>query len=220
MRFTRGTEYKGIISQTADGQTCNKWNESLLMMIDSTLTSVSGSEPYCRNFEPLTGPSPWCFTNYFYISMCEVPFCGKSVIRCHGLLARYVKLWVAHAPGMPGTFSPAPRVSDSGMHHGTCVTHVPWCMSGSLTDGFFWCRWRRKCPRPPRRMRNPQLYLSGKRPIGQGLLVFRQLLGQLSWGSFFKSSHCNSFDDQARHLSNSRDFMTGYKDPIQSLHSL
>ena len=26
-----------------------------------------------------------------------------------------------------------PPVSDHGMHHGTCVTHVPWCMSGSLT---------------------------------------------------------------------------------------
>ena len=26
-------------------------------------------------------------------------------------------------------------VSDLGMHHGTCVTHVPWCMSGSLTRG-------------------------------------------------------------------------------------
>ena len=26
-----------------------------------------------------------------------------------------------------------PLVSDSGMHHDTCVTHVPWCMSGSLT---------------------------------------------------------------------------------------
>ena len=25
--------------------------------------------------------------------------------------------------------------SDPGMHHGTCVTHVPWCMSGSLTCG-------------------------------------------------------------------------------------
>ena len=24
-------------------------------------------------------------------------------------------------------------VSDRGMHHGTCITHVPWCMSGSLT---------------------------------------------------------------------------------------
>ena len=28
-----------------------------------------------------------------------------------------------------------PLVSDPGMHHGTCVTHVPWCMSGSLTCG-------------------------------------------------------------------------------------
>ena len=28
-----------------------------------------------------------------------------------------------------------PLVSDPGMHRGTCVTHVPWCMSGSLTRG-------------------------------------------------------------------------------------
>ena len=28
-----------------------------------------------------------------------------------------------------------PLVSDPGMHHGTCITHVPWCMSGSLTCG-------------------------------------------------------------------------------------
>ena len=28
-----------------------------------------------------------------------------------------------------------PLVSDPGMHHGTCVTHVPWCMSGLLTRG-------------------------------------------------------------------------------------
>ena len=26
-----------------------------------------------------------------------------------------------------------PLVTDPGMHHDTCVTHVPWCMSGSLT---------------------------------------------------------------------------------------
>ena len=26
-----------------------------------------------------------------------------------------------------------PLVSDPGMHHGACVTHVSWCMSGSLT---------------------------------------------------------------------------------------
>ena len=28
-----------------------------------------------------------------------------------------------------------PLVGDPSMHHGTCVTHVPWCMSGSLTRG-------------------------------------------------------------------------------------
>ena len=28
-----------------------------------------------------------------------------------------------------------PLVSDPGMHHGTCLTHVPWCLSGSLTRG-------------------------------------------------------------------------------------
>ena len=28
-----------------------------------------------------------------------------------------------------------PLVNDPGMHHGTCVTHVPWCMSGSLVRG-------------------------------------------------------------------------------------
>ena len=32
-------------------------------------------------------------------------------------------------------FQRKPLVSDPGMHNGTCVTHVPWCMSGSLTCG-------------------------------------------------------------------------------------
>ena len=45
---------------------------------------------------------------------------------------------------MPGTFSPSPHVSDPDMHHGTCVTHVPWCMPGSLTSGFIWNRRRGK----------------------------------------------------------------------------
>ena len=56
-------------------------------------------------------------------------------------LARYVKLWVAHAPGMPGTFSSPPRVSGPDMHHGTCVTHEPWCVQWSLTGSFLWSQW-------------------------------------------------------------------------------
>ena len=94
-----------------------------------------------------------CLINYFH----------------HGPLARYVTLRAAHAPGMPGTFSPLPHVSDPGIHHGTCVRHVPWCMPGSLTSGFLWSRWRGKRSRHSRRMRNPQFYVSGKRPMGMGM---------------------------------------------------
>ena len=78
--------------------------------------------------------------------------------RRHGLLARYLKLWVVYAPGMPGTFSPPPWVSNPDMHHGTCVTHVPWCMPGSLTSGFPWIRWQGKRSWHSRRMRKPPLF--------------------------------------------------------------
>ena len=88
-----------------------------------------------------------------------------GVVFSYGLLTRYIKLWVAHTLGMPGAFSPPPRVSDSDMHHGTCVTHVPWCMPGSLTNGFLWSRWRGKRSRHFRCMRNPQFCVSGKRSI-------------------------------------------------------
>ena len=85
--------------------------------------------------------------------------------RTNGPLARYLKLRVAHASGMPGTFSPPSRVSDPDMHHGTCVTHVPWCMPGSLVKGSLWSQWRGKRSRYSRRMRNPQFYVPGKRPM-------------------------------------------------------
>ena len=89
----------------------------------------------------------------------------------HGPPTRYVQLRVAHAPGMPGTFSPPPRLGDPDMHHGTCVTHVPWCMPGSLTSGFHSNRWRGKRSRHSRRMRKPQFYVSGKRPMCWSLFV-------------------------------------------------
>ena len=51
------------------------------------------------------------------------------------------------------------------MHHDPCMTHGPWCMPGSLTSGFLWSRWREKRSRHSRRMRNPQLCVSGKRSM-------------------------------------------------------
>ena len=75
------------------------------------------------------------------------------------------KIAGAHAPSMPTTFSLPPRVRDPDMHHGTCVTHVPWCMPGSPTRGFHWSRCRGKTfPAFPAHA-HPQFYVSGKRPM-------------------------------------------------------
>ena len=62
-------------------------------------------------------------------------------------------------------FSRHRRISDPDIHHRTCVTHVPWCMPGSLTSGFLWNRWRGRRSRHSRRMRNPQFCVSAKRPM-------------------------------------------------------
>ena len=74
-------------------------------------------------------------------------WCERYYLSLHGHFARYVKLRVVHAPRMPGTFS-----------------HVPWCMPGSLTSGSLRSQRREK---RSWRMRNPQLYVSSKRPISQ-----------------------------------------------------
>ena len=96
---------------------------------------------------------------------CIVYQYASLVTRPQWALARYVKLRVVHAPRMSGIFSPPPRVSDPDMHHGKCMTHVPWCMPGSLTSGFLWSLWRGKCSQHSRRKWNPKFYVSGKRPM-------------------------------------------------------
>ena len=83
----------------------------------------------------------------------------------HGSPVSYVNLRVAHTLGMPGTFSPPPRISDPDMHQGTCLRHVPRCIPLSLTSCFLWRRRQGKCSRHSQCMRNPQFSVSGKRPM-------------------------------------------------------
>ena len=112
----------------------------------------------------------WCVIVMFCITpvrICHIHLNYLSAVyslHYHGPLARYIKLRVPHAPGMPGTFYPPLRVSEPDMHHGACATNVPWCMPGSLIGVFFWSRWRGKRSRHSRCMCNPQFCASGKRP--------------------------------------------------------
>ena len=67
-------------------------------------------------------------------------------------------------------------VSDPGMHHGTCITHVPWCMSGSLTAVAG------KRSRHSRRMHNPQFCVSVKR------LIASQITDNLTYAIFYSTN--------------------------------
>ena len=40
--------------------------------------------------------------------------------------------------GNTGNVVPPPRVSNPDIHHDVCMTHVSWCMPGSLTNGCLW----------------------------------------------------------------------------------
>ena len=73
-------------------------------------------------------------------------------------------------PGNARNVFPPSQVSDPNVHHVACVTHVPWCMPGSFS-GFLWSRWREKRSRHSRRLRNPQVYVSGKRPMLCGVVA-------------------------------------------------
>ena len=107
----------------------------------------------------------------------------------HGPHTRYTKLWVAHAPGMPGTFSLPPRVSDPDMHHDMCVTHVLWCMPGLLISGFLWSQSQGK---HTRRMRNQQFCVSDERPIGQIVCVCVDIISYYLDHVIMAINHCHS----------------------------
>ena len=82
---------------------------------------------------------------------------GLPVANAHRWHAVWLHVWTRHCrcyihaqncrcacAGNAGNVFPSPQVSDPHMHYGTCVTHVPWCMPGSLTNGFLWKRRRGK----------------------------------------------------------------------------
>ena len=85
--------------------------------------------------------------------------------RRHGRLIRYANLRVAHAPGMPGTFSSPPTSKETASlrsrHASRRVRHARAVMHVGIANP----RWQRKRSRHSRRMHNPQFYVSGKRPM-------------------------------------------------------
>ena len=137
-----------------------KWHPNFLLSTFMEYTGASFSDschPYRRSTELSTigVRNDVCQNTYVCIienkNTCKYAVCNKRLpfyevlgsnahwytSIFHGPLSRYtIGGWTW--AGMPERFSrhqleTKPLVSDPGMHHGTRVTHVPWCMSGSLT---------------------------------------------------------------------------------------
>ena len=77
---------------------------------------------------------------HLYADSWKLPYSSGS-LHCQWASYQIRKIAGCACAGNVGNVSPRrrfqrkPIVGDPGMHHGTCVTHVPWCMSGSLTCG-------------------------------------------------------------------------------------
>ena len=84
------------------------------------------------------------FLTYFMFALIEEQWASYQIRKIAGCACAGNAGNVFHGR----RFQRKPIVSDPGMHHGACVTHVPRCMSGSLA-----CADGEKCSRHFRRMR-------------------------------------------------------------------
>ena len=89
---------------------------------------------------------------------------------CHGPLISYVKSWVAHTPGMPGTFSPPPTSKETSNYRSRHASRHVSDARAVMHIGIVNPRWRGKRSRHSRRMRNSRFFVSGKRSM---LIAFR-----------------------------------------------
>ena len=83
----------------------------------------------------------------------------------HGPLTRYVKLRVVHAPGMPGTFSPPTTSTETASKRFRHASRHVRDACAVIHVGIANSRWRGKRSQHPRRMCNPQFYVSCKRSM-------------------------------------------------------
>ena len=123
------------------------------------------SLPWCQTIDKLIDRWPNTGTHKWVREPGRKLYSYHSImtLQLHGPLTRYVKLRVAHAPGMPGTFSPPQTsketVGSRSRHASRQVRHARAVMHVRIANP----RWWGKRSRHSRCMRNPQVYVSGKR---------------------------------------------------------
>ena len=92
-------------------------------------------------------------------------YCYGITKHIYGPLTRYVKLQVAHAPGMPGTFSPAADFKENRLIAiPACITARAWRTCRDACRDRLHAVTGKTFPAFPAHA-HPQFYVSGKRPM-------------------------------------------------------
>ena len=95
----------------------------------------------------------------------------STTVPANGPLTRYVKLQVAHAPGMPGTFSPAADFKENRLLAiPACITARAWRTCRDACRDRLHAVTGKTFPAFPAHA-HPQFYVSGKRPMGWWLIT-------------------------------------------------
>ena len=106
----------------------------------------------------------WETRKYFY----ELPIWYTNICHdycCHGPLTRYVKLRVAHAPGMPGTFPPTAEFKGNReLAIPACITARTWRTCRDACRDCLPAVAGKTFPAFPAHA-HPQLYVFDKKPI-------------------------------------------------------
>jgi len=79
-----GTDYRGAISRTTSGRTCQRWDSQQphahsYKDQDFSVSALAVAVNFCRNPDPWDSSGPWCYTVDPYVrwEYCDVPFCGE-----------------------------------------------------------------------------------------------------------------------------------------------
>jgi len=79
-----GSEYRGAISRTVSGRTCQRWDSEQphthsYKNHDFSVSTLALVANFCRNPDPWDSSGPWCYTVDPYVrwEYCDVPYCGK-----------------------------------------------------------------------------------------------------------------------------------------------